>query len=97
MASCTTTADGQVVRVIETTANGLRLDPLNRRGRLENADPGDAVRAATVFREDGWAVTLAVCACVAWQGDDLPEPPLTTTELGEAASDPDWVPEPQGR
>lgn len=88
---CATTADGSVVRIVDSTADGVRLDPLNRRGRLEGADPGDAVRAATVFQDSGFAVTLTVCACQARGGPDLAEPPLSGDELGEAAADPAWV------
>lgn len=88
---CTTTTDGSVVRVVDTTAEGLWLDPLHRRGRLEGAGPGAAVRAATVFQDSGFAVTLTVCACQARGGAGLAQPPLSGAELGEAAADPDWV------
>jgi hypothetical protein len=96
-ATCTTTSDGQVVRLIDTTANGLRLDPLNRRGRLADADPDDAVRAATVFREDGWAVTLVICACRPWGAPDLDEPPVDAGALADAAGHVDWIVDPEKR
>ncbi|MCW2816035.1 MAG: hypothetical protein JWN84_3490 [Nocardioides sp.] len=94
-ASCETRDDGVVMRVADGTGP-LAVDAVNRRGRLDNAQPTDAVRSVTAFRTDGWAVSLVVCACVAWERDDLSAPPLSGAELADAATVQAWVPEPEG-
>lgn len=94
-ASCATRDDGVVVRVADG-AGPLAIDAVNRRGRLDNAGPADEVRSVTAFRADGWAVSLVVCSCVAWERPDLDAPPLSGSELAEAAVATAWVPEPAG-
>lgn len=92
--SCTTTTDGRVARVADTTAGEVRIDALNRRGELVGVPAGSPVRAVTVFRDDNWSVSIVVCQCAAWKGSDPAEPVRTGLELADIASHEAWVPEP---
>ncbi|MEO9322708.1 hypothetical protein ABFT23_04405 [Nocardioides sp. C4-1] len=92
-ASCVD-VDGGVARLAEVRAGDHRLDVVAGRGRLGRADADAAVSTATVFRDDGWAVTLTACACAPWGRPDAAEPPATPDRLAEAAADRAWVPDP---
>lgn len=94
-ASCGETAGGQVARVADLSGP-VALDAVNRRGRLDGAGDDDPVRAVTVFRDDGWAVSLVVCSCTARPGPDLDGPPLTGAALAEVAAAEAWVVSPEG-
>lgn len=93
--TCATTDGGLVARSADLVGP-VRVDAVNGRGRLDGAGDDDAVRAVTVFRDDGWAVSLVLCSCVAFRGDDLAEPPLTAEQLVDVAAAPAWVPSPEG-
>ncbi|MDO9455594.1 hypothetical protein [Nocardioides sp.] len=90
--TCETTATGEVARIADTTAGAVSIDAANGRGKLDTGDPDDQVRAVTVFRDDGWAVSLVLCECSAWDGPDLDDPPLSGAELADIAAVEAWVP-----
>lgn len=97
VSSCTTTADGTVLRTDESSGR-VALDAVRRRGFLEGARGDDQVRAVTAFRADGWAVSLVICGCTALKDNvDLDEPPMAADEMGRIVALEPWVPTPYGK
>lgn len=87
---CSDVGDGWQAHVLDTTAAEARLAPLHDYSSLTGTAPDDPVRSVTVVRDDGWAVTVLLCACTT-SGPDRAEPPLSADVLVGAVADPRWV------